>query len=241
MTVRDSAAIRVLLVSAEGKTIDILCDVMEQLHIHVEVCPEVQAAIHKLQSSKYEGVIVDLLQDRGLELLQSLPEFASNSGVVSCAILPDAQQKASAFRSGANFVLAHPVDRHNASRTIQAAYPMMVRERRRYRRHPAQTTAFVTREQAPEFQAVSVNVGETGMALLSPVPLEVGQKLQIRLGSSGKTNFLTVTGEVRWTNPSGKTGVQFAEATAQLGESLEAWLRRNSKKCRTKPVPRSHH
>lgn len=144
MTVRDSAAIRVLLVSGEAKTIDILCDVMEQLHIHVEVCPEVQAAIHKLQTSKYEGIIIDLLQDRSLELLQSLPDLASNAGVVSCAILPDAQQKASAFRSGANFVLAHPLDRHNASRTIRAAYPMMVRERRRYRRHPAQTTALAT-------------------------------------------------------------------------------------------------
>ena len=222
---RDSAAIRVLIVCADSEAIGLLSDITMQMGIHLEICDDRKAAARHLCNSKFEGIVVDLhLGDEALDLLKSLPDFTSNKGAVSCAILSEAHQKASAFQAGANFVLDRPLDKDTALRTVRAAYPMMVRERRRYFRCPVQTTTFVSSNSHPEFQATSVNLSEAGMAILSPVELKVGQRLHIRLRMPGKNDFVDLTAEVCWADPSGRAGVQFMEISRAVAESLASWL-----------------
>ncbi len=226
MTNRESAAIRVLLVSADRSTVEALSDIMEQMGIYVEVCPDRKAASRQLCNSKYEGLIIDLVEgDEGLELLRSLPDFTANKSAVSCAILNDLHLKASAFQAGANFVLERPLELKAASRTVRAAYPMMVRERRRYFRCPVETPTFVECDPHPEFQANSVNISEAGMAILSPVQLKVGQGLTMRVRIPGCADFVSISGEICWVDDaSGRAGVQFMEISKTVAESLAAWL-----------------
>lgn len=222
---KDSAAIRVLIVSADSDAIGLLSDVIMQMGIHLEICSDRKSAARHLCSSKFEGIMVDLqLGEDGLELLKSLADFTSNKGAVSCALLSETHEKATAFQAGANFVLERPLDKDTTLRTIRAAYPMMVRERRRYFRCPVQTTTFVSSKSHPEFQATSVNLSEAGMAILSPVELKVGQRLHIRLRMPGKQEFVDLTAEVCWTDPTGRAGVQFMEISRTVAESLASWL-----------------
>ena len=222
---RDSAAIRILIATSDSEAVGLLSDITMQMGIHLEICPDRKATSRMLCNSKFEGIIVDLqLGEDGLELLKSLPDFTSNKGAVSCAILSEAHEKASAFQAGANFVLDRPLDHGTALRTIRAAYPMMVRERRRYFRCPVQTTTFVSSNAHSEFQATSVNLSEAGMAILSPVELKVGQRLQIRLRMPGKNDFVDLTAEVCWTDPAGRAGVQFMEISSTVAEALASWL-----------------
>ncbi len=222
---RDSAAIRILIVSADSQAIGLLSDVTMQMGIHLEICSDRKAAARQLCNSKFEGIIVDLeLGEDGFELLKSLPDFTSNKGAVSCAVLSETHQKATAFQAGANFVLDRPLDHDTALRTIRAAYPMMVRERRRYFRCPVQTTTFVSSMALPEFQATSVNLSEAGMAILSPVELRVGQRLNLRLRMPGKDEFVDLAAEVCWTDQSGRAGVQFMEISSSVAEALASWL-----------------
>ena len=226
MTNRDSAAIRVLLVSFDKNTVEALSDIMQQMGIYVEVCPDRKAASRSLCNSKFEGLIIDLVQgEDSLDLLRSLPDFTANKSAVSCAILNDFHQKASAFQAGANFILERPLELKAASRTIRAAYPMMVRERRRYFRCPVETPTYVACEPHAEFQANSVNISEAGMAILTPVQLKVGQGLQMRVRIPGSENFVTISGEVCWVDDnSGRVGVQFMQISATVAEALAAWL-----------------
>jgi CheY-like chemotaxis protein len=226
MTNRESAAIRVLLVSFDKATVEALSDVMEQMGIYVEVCPDRKAASRQLCNTKYEGLIVDLVQgEDGLDLLRSLPDFTANKSAVSCAILNDIHQKASAFQAGANFILERPLDVQAVSRTVRAAYPMMVRERRRYFRCPVETPTFVTCEPDIEFQASSVNISEAGMAILVPEPLKTGQKIKLRLRIPGNPNILNISGEVCWANDAtGRAGIQFHEVSTAVAEALASWL-----------------
>jgi CheY-like chemotaxis protein len=226
MTNRESAAIRVLLVSFDKSTVEALSDIMEQMGIYVEVCPDRKAASRQLCNSKYEGLIIDLVEgDEGLELLRSLPDYTANRSAVSCAILNDLHQKAAVFQAGANFVLERPLELKAASRTVRAAYPMMVRERRRYFRCPVETTTFVACEPHPEFQANSVNISEAGMAILSPVQLKVGQSVEMRVRIPGSSDFVNIHGEVCWVDDaSGRAGVQFMEISSTVAEALAAWL-----------------
>ena len=226
MTNRESSAIRVLLVSAEKNTVEALSDIMEQMGTYVEVCPDRKSAVRLLCNNKYEGLIIDLVHgEDSLDLLRNLPDFTANKSAVSCAILNDLHQKASAFQAGANFVLERPLELKAASRTIRAAYPMMVRERRRYFRCPVETPTFVAVEPNREFQANSVNISEAGMAILSPVQLRVGQGIQMRLRIPGSSDFVSISGEVCWADDaSGRAGVQFLEISKTVAEALAAWL-----------------
>jgi CheY-like chemotaxis protein len=223
---RESAAIRVLLVSHDKTAVETLCDIMEQMGVYVEVCPDRKAASPKLCNSKYEGVIVDLMQgEDGLDLLKSLTDFTSNKSAVSCAILNDANPKASAFQAGANFVLERPLDFQTVARTIRAAYPMMVRERRRYFRCPVETPTFIACEPDIKFQANSVNISEAGMAILSPVQLKAGQKIKIKVRIPGSMDLLNISGEICWANDvTGRAGIQFQEVSQAVAEALSTWL-----------------
>src|SRR3954447_6904169 len=226
MTNREEAAIRVLVVSFDKTTVEALADIMEQMGFYVEVCPDRKAASRQLCNSKYEGLIIDLGPgEDNLDLLRSLPDFTANKSAVSCAILNDMHQKASAFQAGANFVLERPLELKAASRTIRAAYPMMVRERRRYFRCPVETPTFVACEPHPEFQANSVNISEAGMAILSPVQLKVGQSIQMRVRIPGCSDFVSISGEICWADDaSGRAGVQFLEISTSVAEALASWL-----------------
>jgi CheY-like chemotaxis protein len=226
MTNREDAAIRVLLVSSDKSTVEALSDIMEQMGIYVEVCPDRKSASRQLCNSKYEGLIIDLIQgEDSLDLLRNLPDFTANKSAVSCAILNDIHQKAATFQAGANFVLERPLELKAAQRTVRAAYPMMVRERRRYFRCPVETPTFVACEPHPEFQANSVNISEAGMAILSPVQLRVGQSIQMRMRIPGSMDFVTIAGEICWADDaSGRAGVQFLQISTTVAEALASWL-----------------
>jgi CheY-like chemotaxis protein len=226
MTNRESAAIRVLLVSFDKATVEAISDIMEQMGVYLEVCPDRKTASRQLCNTKYEGLIIDLMQgEDSLDLLRNLPDFTANKGAVSCAILNEFHQKASAFQAGANFVLERPLELKALSRTIRAAYPMMVRERRRYFRCPVETPTFVACEPHPEFQANSVNISEAGMAILSPVQLKVGQSIQMRVRIPGSPDFVSISGEICWADDaSGRAGVQFLEISTTVAHALATWL-----------------
>ena len=144
--------VRVLLVSGDIQTIDTLCEFMEQLAMHVEVCSDVASAAGKLCHSKFDGVIVDF-HDRAeaLELLKKQREMTSYKSAVAIALLKNSDEMPSAFRAGASFVLVRPLSPTVLMRTLKASYPLMVRERRRSFRCPLQIPIFVSAGSRPEF------------------------------------------------------------------------------------------
>ncbi len=181
--------------------------------------------MRKLCRAKFEGVIVDLEdEEKAIELLRKLREMTSHRGAVAYAIVRDIGQKAEAFQAGANFVFERPLSSALIDRTLKASYPLLVRERRRYFRCPIQTTTYVRPDSAPEFAATSVNLSESGIAIISPVPLRAGNRLHLRFQLPGRATFLAMIGEVAWTDPSGRTGIQFLTPPLKISEQLQAWL-----------------
>ncbi|MGA2203076.1 MAG: PilZ domain-containing protein [Terriglobales bacterium] len=66
-------------------------------------------------------------------------------------------------------------------RVLKASYPLMVRERRHDFRCPLQIAVSVSRGGSPAFTVNSLNVSETGICLNSAQPMQVGDKLRLRL------------------------------------------------------------
>jgi len=217
--------VRVLLVSGDIQTIDTLCDYMEQLAMHVEVCSDTASAAGKLCHSKFEGVIVDF-HDRApaLELLKKQREMTSYKSAVVIAILNNSDEMPSAFRAGASFVLVRPLSPTVLLRTLRASYPLMVRERRRSFRCPLRMLIYISPGSGPEFTATSVNISEGGIALTTRAGLQVGERVVLRLTLPGLQDAARIGAEVCWNDNAGRVGMEFVQVPRPVKEQLVAWL-----------------
>ena len=220
----ESIGVRILLVSTDIQVIETFCHFTQQMAIHVDSCCDADSATRKLCHEKFEGIIVDLVCEGGPTLLKKLRSLTSNRTAVSFAISGQGHRGLDASSGDATFVLERPLLPGHAHRVLKAAYPLMVRERRRYFRCPLQVSVFVTRQGEPEFTVTSLNVSESGICLNSPRSLQVGDHLRLRLCLPGNTQFLNLTGEVCWSEALGRVGIKFMSVGKNVAKALNQWL-----------------
>ena len=218
------AFVRVLLVSDDFKIIDDLCNWSQPISIRVETCCEAESAMRRLCQQKFEGVIVDLSTGGGPDLLKKIRTLPSNKTALSFAILQRQYADKERFFSPANFVLQRPLQSFVVSRVLKAAYPMLVREKRRYFRYPVQISVVVRRGSDTEFILPSLNLSEGGICLHSSVPLKVGDQLRLRLRLPSESDVLEVSGTVCWSESLGRVGIQFTGLTEHLKRALQTWI-----------------
>lgn len=214
-----------LLLSQDPELVRVVRPTLEKLSIDVEVCHEARKATDILISEKFDAVIVDCDDLKGgLEVLQGLRATPSNKNSVTFAVLNGHRTTTQeAFGMGANFVLQKPISALNASRCFNAALSFMVRERRRYFRHPVkmQVTIMIGDKL---MKATSTNLSESGIALLlhEALPKGVVPRLQFTLPGT-KTNF-DVEAEVVWADLKSRAGLRFQNLPKSAQEQLESWL-----------------
>jgi len=223
-TATEMTSVRTLLLSCDIHAIETLCHFAQGAWIHIEPCCDADLAMSKLCHTKFEGVIVDLGLKGGLEFLRKLRSLTSNKSAVSYAILGQSNEQADAFQAGANFVIDRPLLPGAVLRVLKASYPLLVRERRRYFRCPLQVSVFVNRGNSPEFAVDSLNVSENGICLNSAQPMQVGDKVRLRLRLPGESELMDLSGEVSWSEVTGRVGVQFSCLKPGVALTLRSWL-----------------
>jgi CheY-like chemotaxis protein len=214
-----------LLLSQDPDLVRIIRPALEKLSIDVEICHEARAATNILISEKFDAVVVDCDDLKGgLEVLQGLRSTPSNQNSVTFAVLNGKRTTTKeAFGMGANFVLQKPISALNASRCFHAALNFMVRERRRYFRHPVKMlVTIVLGDKA--IKATSTNVSESGIALMvrEALPKGATPRLQFSLPESN-LNF-DLEAEVVWADVKGRAGFRFQNVVKTSQEQLEKWL-----------------
>jgi CheY-like chemotaxis protein len=217
--------VRVLLVSADIQIIDTLCEFMGKMAMHVDICSEFASATRKLCHSKFEALVVDF-NDRAaaLELLKKSREMTSHKAAVVLAILNCNEEMPSAFRAGASFVLVKPLSPTVLARTLKVSYPLMVNEKRRSFRCPVQVPVYVSTGSQAEVMATSINISEVGIALAKSPPLQVGDRVALRLTLPRTQAAVRITAEVCWRDPTGSAGMEFVQVAAPVLEQLVSWL-----------------
>lgn len=221
---RESAAVRVLIVSANLATIETLCQHMQQTGMHVEISCDAESATWKLCRSKFEGVVVDFELPEGMRLLRKMRELTSHEHAISLAIANHESDMPGALRTDANFVLTHPLSSSSIARVLRASYPLMFRERQRYYRYPIDVRPLVRAGTEPEFTAQSINISESGIAIQSPSPLKTSVPVFLRLELPGLTGPLEFWGEVQWSDELGRTGIRFTNTPSELSDRLRVWI-----------------
>ena len=217
-----------LLVSANETTIEQVTDCLRQFAIRVETCVVPSTALHVLNRDHFEVVIVDFeLQASAGEVLEQLRRSRSNQTAAAFAITSRSTETQTAFSAGSNFVLERPLSTESISRSLRAAYGMIMRERRRYFRCPVAIPVQL-RAEGTELQCKSFNLSESGMAVSGPLALRSGSQVTVDFTIPESTMNLSTEARICWSDGAGRMGLQFqglpSEQKLQLGEWLTCRL-----------------
>jgi DNA-binding response OmpR family regulator len=214
-----------LLISRDAALLGVLRPVLERISVNVQVCPGSLPGNDMMTKRKFDAVIVDCddLQN-GFALLRSLRQTESNAKSVAFAVVNGKTTTQEAFHSGANFVLQKPLTTLHASRCFNAALNFMVRERRRYFRHPVEIPLRISLPNNQELTATTTNVSEGGMAVRVLGKLPKDAQAQLRFTLPVANISLELKGEVAWADGTGHAGVRFVEVPQSSQYQLDKWL-----------------
>ena len=214
-----------LLLSQDPDLVRVIRPTLEKLAIDVEICHEARAAADILISEKFDAVIVDCDDlTGGLGVLQGLRSTPSNRNSVTFAILNGKRTTTQdAFGMGANFVLQKPISALNASRCFHAALNFMIKERRRYFRHPVKMLVKILLADK-EVKATSTNLSESGIALMLREALPKGAVPRLQFILPETKNKFDIEAEVVWADVKGRAGLRFHNVPVSSQEQLERWL-----------------
>ncbi len=214
-----------LLLSQDPELVRVIRPTLEKLAIEVEVCYEARKATDILISEKFDAVIVDCDDLKGgIEVLQGLRGTPSNRNSVTFAILNGKRTTTQeAFGMGANFVLQKPISALNAARCFHAALNFMVRERRRYFRHPVKVQVRIALDDKT-INATSTNLSESGIAVMLHEALPKGATPRLQFTLPETNTRLDLESEVVWADLKGRAGLRFQNLPKTSQEQLESWL-----------------
>lgn len=231
-----------LLLSRDPEVIRVLQPALEKLSIDVEVCRGAGSGQEILRTEKFDAIIVDCDDLKGaVEVLEGLRKSASNRNSVTFAILNGSTTTQQAFRMGANFVLQKPVSALNAMRCFSAAVNFMLRERRRYFRHPMESSATLAFSEGQKLKVSLTNLSEGGMAIFFRGPLPKGTVSTVSFKLPGTASPLETKVQIAWIDDAGRAGLRFIETPKESRAQLDAWLAGQCEKMGPQEIDRQTH
>jgi CheY-like chemotaxis protein len=214
-----------LVISDDESTVRQLTESMQQFAISAEVCRDAGFALQSLNRRHYEAVVVDLKMYQAKEIMERVRISPSNQTATTFAIT-DGAASASGFSSGANFVLERPLSDESLSRSLRAAYGIIMRERRRYFRCPLTAPVVVRNQEGKETQCETINISESGIAIRIPAPMKAGIEVAVQFKLPENQTRFVIQSKICWSDPTGRTGLQFLNLPLPQKTELQGWLSR---------------
>lgn len=178
-----------------------------------------------IETQKVDAVVLDVTGASDTVLaLESIRTGKLNRYAITVVLADDAQGASAARSSGANFtILRSSSFRTELKKAIESAHALMLREKRRYHRHPVDVRVEVICSGLVTPSRM-VDISERGACLECPF-LAAKQPLQLSFSLPGLQQRFRAEGIVAWTRE-GKIGVQFMSYVEGSQTVLTEWLGR---------------
>jgi hypothetical protein len=177
-------------------------------------------------SSKFEAILLDIPNtDSAVAAIKSVRSGKMNRYSIILSLVRDGQSASSAWAAGANFTIRSSSDfRSDLKKAFQSAHGLILREKRRYYRHPVcLDTEFQCNGR--RLTGKMLDISERGACIECTVPISKQQPLQVRFslpGTAATLRFEAVPAWIRGT----KIGIQFTSADEESQKALCHWLLR---------------
>ena len=211
-----------VLVSSDYATMTAVSKGVKKFGAKFLLVPTANEARESLNRRKIDGVFVDMDVPGAVGLIESTRRGTSNSKAVIFACGGSAKDSTQYLAVGANFLLRKPLTEENVMMHITIAKELLVREQRRYFRHPV-NLAVTLNDGVTEQQGRMTNLSGGGMAvrtakaLKHSAPVDFAFELSLGVRVSGK-------GQVAWVNAEGMAGIIVQTLRGKGREQLDAWL-----------------
>jgi diguanylate cyclase (GGDEF)-like protein/PAS domain S-box-containing protein len=213
-----------LLVSADSATIQQFSLALRDLSISPDACQDAISAGLLLKSRKFDAVIVDLqLGEQSERILDEVHLSASNRTAVTFGISGDNAETTAALRKKSQFVFERPFSWQSIQKTLKPAYGLILRERRRYFRHPISISVTIQRENRGDVRCTSVNISGGGMAVSAEVLLLPGENFRVQFTLPDHDVQFLAQSTICWSK-TGYFGIRFLSVSDENKFQLQTWL-----------------
>jgi CheY-like chemotaxis protein len=197
---------------------------LELLGIELLTCPSKEEALELVLNGRCSTLIVDF----------DLP--GAEEVIRMAALLPPAQKPAllavasrawpgtgQAFQSGASRILYRPLDKEQVKEALQTGKKSAKKHQRKSARYEMKTLVYLEIEGAT-LPAVSIDIGEHGLALQAAEPVPMSSNLPFRCTLPGTDITLHGHADVIWASDQGRAGLFFSKLAPAARKHLKHWL-----------------
>jgi CheY-like chemotaxis protein len=211
-----------VLVSSDYATMQAVLKGVRKFGAKFVLVPTAHEARESLNRKKIDGLFVDMDVPGALGLIESTRKGTSNNKAVIFACIANAKDSALILATGANFLLRKPITEDGVAMHISTSKELLVREQRRYFRHPVNLPVVLKDDQG-EYQARMVNISGGGMAVRITKPLKHGAVLNFTFELSLGVR-LSGKGQVAWVSSEGMAGIIMQALRGKGNDQLAGWL-----------------
>jgi DNA-binding NarL/FixJ family response regulator len=217
-----------LLVCVDEAAAQVLRQVLEELSIGVESCPDFARASFRLAQERFDVVIVDAKSHEDVvALLRETRTSRMNDSTLAVAVVPSQDAIREIFSLGVNFVLYKPVTYDRALSSLRAARAVMRKEKRKTARASVHTHATIDYANVQQEKATLVNLAQDGMSVRFGKKLPPTSKVYFQFKLPGQNTTVRLSGLVIWQDWNGRAGVQFVDVPKTSRRLLEEFLDAN--------------
>ncbi len=214
-----------LLLSRDNDVLRLMRRLLDDTFVRAHVSHSPAQAATELKRHKFDAVIVDCEDlERAGEFLHGLRRAPSSRRAIAIALLSGPYTVPTAFRMGANFALDKPLCLEHAVRCMRAARGLILRECRRYHRHPVQLPVSLRVVAGASLTAQGANFSEDGMAVETGGRVPIGSGVKVRFLLPGSACMVEASGQVTWQGRHGLAGIHFEKMLESSKLRYRSWL-----------------
>lgn len=205
-----------------------LAGALEEFDIRQQCCDSAQEGLELLARGNYSALLLDFDIPGAAQLTKLARLGPLDTRPVIFAIIGASTDIGGTFQVGANFVLYKPLATEQLTRSLRAARGFIRADRRRARRHKAETVVYLLYGKDMAIPALMIDLNEQGLSIQAAQPLPAVDELPIHFLLPGTRNAVEGSAELVWADDSGRAGMSFRELNAASKQHLRKWLARRT-------------
>jgi CheY-like chemotaxis protein len=201
-----------LLVCVDEGAAQVLRQVLEELRIRVESCPDFVRAAVRLAQERFDAVIVDAgSNSEVISLLRESRLSRLNDATLAVAVVAGQENIRELFALGVNFVIYKPVAYDRALSSLRAARAVMRKEKRKNARATVHAHATIDYANVEREKATLIDLAKDGMQVQFGKKLPPVSKVYFQFKLQEQASSIRLSGQVVWQDWKGRAGIQFVD------------------------------
>ena len=198
------------------------------LGIELVTCPSGQEALQSVMTGRCGTLIVDFDLPGAEEVIRMAAMLPPSQKPVLLAVASRAWPgTGQAFQSGAGRILYRPLDVEQLKDALKSTSKRANRAKRKSARYEMKTLVYLDLESGT-VPAVSIDIGEHGLAVQATEPVPMSSNLAFRCVLPGTGVTLQGHADVIWASDQGRAGLFFSKLTPTARKHLKHWLHKRT-------------